>query len=78
MTAENKSSTKEICIITPAEKPMNNENYVRFKSFMKKAIRLPSPVDIPAMKEKKNAMRIMLVSIVRPAIRMSHASSCTP
>jgi len=70
MTAEKKSSTKEICIITPAEKPINDERYVRFKSFMKKASRLPTPVDIPAIKEKRKPIRIMLVSIMTPAFQI--------
>ena len=61
VTAENKSSINEICIRTPAEKPISKERYLCLKSFMKNATRLPRPVDSPAAKEKRNAISIVFV-----------------
>jgi hypothetical protein len=46
---------------------MNAARYECFKSLMKKTIRLPSPVAIPAIKEKRKAIKITLVSITPPA-----------
>lgn len=59
ITAENRSSTNEIYIMTPAEKPISKERYLCLKSFMKNAARLPRPVDNPAIRENRKAISIV-------------------
>ncbi len=58
-TAENRSSMNEICIMTPAEKPISKERCLCLKSFMKNATRLPRPVHSPASREKRKAINIV-------------------
>ena len=62
-TAKNRSSMNEICIMTPAEKPISTERCLCLKSFMKNATRLPRPVDNPAIREKRKA--ISIVSVIK-------------
>ena len=51
----------EICIRTPAENPISKERYLCLKSFMKKATRLPRPVDSPAARENRKAINTVFV-----------------
>jgi hypothetical protein len=63
VTAEKSSSIKEICMRTPAEKPIIMERCLCLKSLMKNATRLPNPVDSPATNENRKA--ITIVSIIK-------------
>jgi hypothetical protein len=48
-------STKEIYIITPAEKPIPKERNFVFVGFVKKAMAAPTPVESPASSVSKKA-----------------------
>jgi len=63
VTTKNRSSMNEICIRTPAEKPISKERYLCLKCFMKNAARLPRPVDSPAARENRKA--ITIVSVIK-------------
>ena len=56
-------STKETKSITPAENPKATVRNVVFVLSVKKAIRLPMPVERPAMRVSPKAMSMVYVSI---------------
>src|SRR5699024_6107553 len=64
MTDSGMSSIKETYIITPADKPRAADRKRVFVFCVRKAIRLPMPVESPAIKVSPNAQRISWFSIL--------------
>jgi hypothetical protein len=56
-------STKDTYIITPAENPRTPDNSLVFVRFVKNAIRLPIPVDNPAIRVSPKAISTSLLFI---------------